>query len=273
MDIGFLRAFTYMNLTCDLYAPIDILKEVLKALPSDSEIMELTREYKEYKRQYESYSRALPEIRKEYEQFCPQIDSLQKQCDRAIKIEFQRDYFDCIHDEELERQLKKVPTNEYIEPIVHHQLPERIRFQEMLCDLSRDMNPSDIVSRIRIINLIVALSYRQKQEVQHSNHSSRESSEFSKKQSLCEDPFPFLCKKTQCIIYIEDDRSTYKYRTRTYTTAYNIMNHMDSHLKDIPISQRISCTHPVCRSKGLMLKHLQHFKNHIQTIHDISLRS
>ncbi|APA07342.1 hypothetical protein sscle_02g021120 [Sclerotinia sclerotiorum 1980 UF-70] len=194
-NIGFLRAFTHMSLTCDPRAPIDVPEEILKALPPDPEIMELKREREEYKRQYRSYNRAPPEIRKECEQLRRQIDSLQKQRDRAIKIEFRRDYFDRIHDEELERQLKKVPTNEYVEPVVHHQLPERTRLQEVLCDLSRDMSPSDIVSRrIRTIDLMVALSYRQEQEVQHSNHSSRESSEFSEKQPLCKDPFPLLSK-------------------------------------------------------------------------------
>ncbi|PQE19655.1 hypothetical protein CJF31_00010054 [Rutstroemia sp. NJR-2017a BVV2] len=277
-NIGFLRAFTHMSLTCDPRAPIDVPEEVLKDLPPDPEIMELTREREEYKRQYGSYRRAPPAIRKECEQLRRQIDSLQKQRDRAIKIEFRRDYFDRIHDEELEKQLQKVPTNEYIEPIVHHQLPERTRLQEVLCDLSRDLSPSDIVSRrIRAIDLMIALSYRQEQEVPHSNRSSRVSSESPKDeppkdQSSYEDPFPLVCKKTQCIICIGDDRSTYEYRTRTYATPHKMMNHVDSHLKEVPKSQRISCTHPVCQSEGLVLQHLQHFKNHVQTVHGISLR-
>ncbi|PQE34082.1 hypothetical protein CJF32_00010770 [Rutstroemia sp. NJR-2017a WRK4] len=273
-DVGFLHAFSHINLTCDPHAPIDMPEEIRKALPPDPEIMELTREHKEYKRQYRSYSRAPPEICKEYEQLRQQINSFQKQRDRAVKIEFRRDYFEHIHNKELERQLKKVPTNKYIEPIVCHQLPERTRLQQVLCNLSRDMNQSDIVSRrICAIDLIVALSYRQEQETRYSNRSSRASSESSEEQSLCEDPFPLLCKKTQCIICIGDGRNTYEYRTRTYATPHKMMNHMESHLKDVPESQRLSCTHPVCRSEGLVLKHLQHFKNHVQTVHGISLRS
>lgn len=176
-----------------------------------------------------------------------------------------------------EEFLKALPPDpeimELVEPVVHHQFPERTQLQEVLCDLSRDMSPSDIVSRrIRTIDLMVALSRRQEQEVQHSNHSSRESSEFSEEQPLCEDPFSLLCKKTQCIICIGDDRSICKYRTRTYATSHKMMNHVGSHLKEVPKFQRISCTHPVCQSEGLILKHLQHFKNHVQTVHDISLR-
>ncbi|EDN91320.1 predicted protein [Sclerotinia sclerotiorum 1980 UF-70] len=224
----------YMNLTYNLHAPIDVLEEILKTLSSDLEIIEPKRERKEYKRQYRSYNRAPPEIRKKYKQLRRQIDSLQKQYDRIIKIEFWRDYFDCIYNKELKRQFKKVPINEYVEPVVHHQLPERTRLQEVLCDFSRDISPSDIVNRrIRIIDLIIAFSYRQEQEVQHSNHSSRESSEFSEEQPLCENPFPLLY----------------------------------SHLKEVPKFQRISYAHPVCQSEVLILKHLQHFKNHVQIVH------
>jgi hypothetical protein len=201
-NIGFLRAFTYISLIYDPHTPIDMPEEVLKALPPDPEIMELTREREEYKRQYRSYHRAPPAIRKEYEQLRRQIDSLQKQHDRAIKIEFRRDYFDCIHNKELERQLKKVPTNKYIKPIIYYQLPERTQLQEVLYNLSRDLSPSNIISRqIRTIDLMIALSYRQEQEVPHSNRSSRVSSESPKDkppkdQSLYEDPFPLVCKKT-----------------------------------------------------------------------------
>jgi hypothetical protein len=272
-NIGFLRAFTHMSLTCDPRAPVDVPEEVLKALPPDPEIMELTREREGYKKQFGYYSRAPPEIRKECEQLRRQIDSLQKQRDRAIKIEFRRDYFDRIHDEELERQLKKIPMNEYVEPIVCHQLPERIRVQEVLCNLERNISKDEVVKRrICAIDLMVALSCRQEKAVQHSNHSSRASSEFSEKQPSCEDPFPLLCKRTQCIICVGDDRGTYEYRTRTYATPHKMMNHVDSHLKDVPKFQKLSCTHPVCRSEGLVLKHLQHFKNHVKAVHGISLR-
>jgi hypothetical protein len=47
-DAGFLRAFTHMSLTCDLRALVDVPEEVMKALPPDPEITELTRERKEH---------------------------------------------------------------------------------------------------------------------------------------------------------------------------------------------------------------------------------
>ncbi|PQE10708.1 hypothetical protein CJF30_00011443 [Rutstroemia sp. NJR-2017a BBW] len=102
-------------------------------------------------------------------------------------------------------------------------------------------NLTDIVSRrICAIDLMIALSYRQEQEVPHSNRSSRVSSESPKDeppkdQSLYEDPFPLVCKKTQCIICIGDDRSTYEYRTRTYATPHKMMNHRFRHPRESPV--------------------------------------
>jgi hypothetical protein len=92
-------------------------------------------------------------------------------------------------------------------------------------------------------------------------------------QPLPEVPFPLICKKTQCIICIRDDRSTYKYRTRTYATTNKMMNHVVSHLEGVQASQRISCSHPVCQSEGLVLNDLEHFKNHVATVHGITLRA
>jgi len=186
-----------------------------------------------------------------------------------LKVEYRRDYFDRIHDEELEGQLKKVEVDRYIEPVICHQLLERAQLQEAVCDLSIDISPSDIVSRrIRVIDLMVALSYRQEQAIQYSNQSSRTYSESSEKPHVSEEPqgeahFPLVCKKTQCITCIGDDRSTFEYRTRTYSTPHKMMNHVDSHLKDVPKLLPFFCTHPVCRSEDLVLQHLQHFKNHV----------
>ena len=149
-----------MSLTCDPRAPVSVPQQVMDSLPPDPEIEELKQEREEFRKSYRFFSRAPLEIRRECEQLRLQIDSLKKQRDRAIKIEYRRDYFYRIHNEELERQLGKTATVEYVEPVIHHQLPERTRLQEVVCDISKDLEPSDIVSRrIRAIDLMVALSY------------------------------------------------------------------------------------------------------------------
>jgi hypothetical protein len=147
-----------MSLTYDLRALEDVPQEVIDALLPDLEITELRREREEFRKTYWFFSQAPPEIRQECKQLRQQI--LEKQREQGIKMEYQQDYFYRIHNKELERQLNKVAVVKYIKPVVHHQLPERTRLQEVICDLSEDLGPSDIVSRrICVIDLMVALSY------------------------------------------------------------------------------------------------------------------
>jgi len=119
-DAGFLRAFTHMSLTCDPRAPETVPNEIMAALPPDPEITELLREREEYRLTYGYFSRAPPEIRQECDQLRRQINSLQKQRERIIKVEYRRHYFERIHDEELKRIISGDVAEKYIEPVVHH---------------------------------------------------------------------------------------------------------------------------------------------------------
>ena len=110
----------YMSLTYNPRTLVDVPNEVMKALPPNPEIIELTRERKEHWKTYRFFSQALPKIRQECEQLRRQIVLLEKQRERAIKVEYRQEYFYCIRNEELERQLRKVPSNKYIKPVVHH---------------------------------------------------------------------------------------------------------------------------------------------------------
>jgi hypothetical protein len=44
-----------------------------------------------------------------------------------------------------------------------------------------------------------------------------------------------------------------------------------AYLQKIPPGQQIDCYHLVCKSKGLVLNNIMHFKNHVANIHGISL--
>jgi len=83
--------------------------------------------------------------------------------------------------------------------------------------------------------------------------------------------FPLVCQKTQCIICIRNKQLLYKERTRTFRRVSHMRDHVEKlHLHVLP-AQWI-CHYPVCKAKGLVLNHIQHFKNHIETVHGISLR-
>jgi hypothetical protein len=61
----------------------------------------------------------------------------------------------------MKRQLEKT-VEEDVNPIIQHQLEERTRLQQILCDFPRDVKPQDIISRkVLAINLIIALASRQ----------------------------------------------------------------------------------------------------------------
>lgn len=81
MDAGFLRIFTHMSLTCDSRASSSVPQEILNALPPDLKIEKLKRERAKYRKEYETFSRASLEIRRECEQIYRQIDFLKKQHD------------------------------------------------------------------------------------------------------------------------------------------------------------------------------------------------
>jgi hypothetical protein len=62
----------------------------------------------------------------------------------------------------MKRQLEKTLEEEDVEPVIQHQLEERTRLQQILCDFSRDLKPQDLVSRkVLAINLMIALASRQ----------------------------------------------------------------------------------------------------------------
>jgi hypothetical protein len=67
------------------------------------------------------------EASEEYCQLNQQIATVTKTFKQELKREYHQDYFYCIHNEELEKIIKKVKvvTLTYVEPIVKHQLLER----------------------------------------------------------------------------------------------------------------------------------------------------
>jgi hypothetical protein len=179
----------------------------------------------------------------------------------------------------IKRQLKKSVVEEEFEPVVEHQLEKWTPLQEILCDFSKGLSPQDIVSwKVFAINLMTALASRQEFQT-HKPGLALAPQVLIKKE--CPDPspfpqpheFPLVCEKTQCIICIGNEQLPYKQRTRTFRCVSHMMDHVENlHLSKLPADQRIICYHSVCKAKGLVLKSVIHFKNHVVTVHGISLR-
>jgi hypothetical protein len=85
--------------------------------------------------------------------------------------------------------------------------------------------------------------------------------------------FPLICGKTQCLFCIRNDSKNYKKRTGSFCRLAKMMDHVERiHLKGKDPEARMEYCHPTCKSQGLVLKHLNYFKNHVQTVHGITLR-
>ncbi|CZR68052.1 uncharacterized protein PAC_17951 [Phialocephala subalpina] len=131
---GLTRAFTHMSITCDPRAPKNVPKHVKKALPRDPKIVEREKERRilliELRSRYGFLYRVDGvEGGKKYQILIRKINSATKKWEEDIKKAYRRQYFYRTHNEELQRQLNKVETKEYVEPVIHHQLPERTRLQ------------------------------------------------------------------------------------------------------------------------------------------------
>jgi hypothetical protein len=279
-DAGLLRAFTHMSLTRDPRAPTNVPQEFIDALPPNAELVELQEAkddlFQQIKTEYTTISRAKgTEIADEYHRLLKEVKAMQKKLDREIKLEFRRDYFYRIHNEELERQLSKTKAEKYVEPVIHHQLPERTQLQEVVCDLSKDLKPENIVKRrIRAVDLLIVLSRRQeiRQEKQQLSPNDRSS---LKAIVSSPEPFPLVCQKNQCIFCLGKESLSLDVRTRSFCRTSVMMDHVENHLKKrlqkYPSSSKIGCDHPVCKARGLVLKDVMHFKNHVATVHHINL--
>jgi hypothetical protein len=87
------------------------------------------------------------------------------------------------------------------------------------------------------------------------------------------DEFPVVCKKTQCIICMGNERLPYIDRTRAFNRVSHMWDHVeDVHLRHVSSEQRIICHHPVCKAEGVVLNNVMHFKNHVARVHEIDLR-
>ncbi len=281
-DNGLTRIFTHMSITCNENAPAKIPKEVINAPPPDPEILELKRRHDELKHiiqdRYKYISRAPNiDIVREYKELGTDIRNKKKERVDSLNKEYRKQFLYHSHNKEMERQLNKTKAEKYIAPVIQHQLPERTQLQEVVCDFRTGLSVEDIVKRrIRAINLMIALGARQ--EVRPRKERSITPDDDVKEESLDSLPFldadcfPLICKKTQCIYCIGNERLPFQVRIHSFCRISYMWDHVEDHLSKEPAGQPVSCRHPVCKANEVVLNNVNRFKNHVQTVHGISLR-
>jgi hypothetical protein len=80
-------------------------------------------------------------IKEKHDDLRKQLRNAKKNVKDEIEKAYRSDYFFCIHNEMMKRQLNKSVVEEEVEPVVEHQLEERTQLQEILCDFSKDLSP------------------------------------------------------------------------------------------------------------------------------------
>ncbi|KAJ6439024.1 Vegetative incompatibility protein HET-E-1 [Purpureocillium lavendulum] len=72
---------------------------------------------------------------------------------------------------------------------------------------------------------------------------------------------------------VGDEQLPYVVQMRAFNRASHMMDHVEKvHLRHEPSRTRFLCRHPQCKHLGDFLTSLDHFKNHVQTVHGVKLR-
>ncbi|KAF7944137.1 hypothetical protein EAE96_010541 [Botrytis aclada] len=271
---GVLRMLTHMSLMRDPRAPVVVPNDILAALPPDPHITALEQERQNLKGP--SYRIQGTDIEAEVRRLTNEIGSARSRRRKIISEEYRADYFCRRPTEDIERQNNGYEAEEYVEPIVEYQIPERRELAELLCTRFGSTKPQDAVKlRIRAANLMLALCGCREIPQRYMRRAKIPAQSIIEKDLPETDPFfPLVCSKSQCPFCIGDETRSYEQRIGSFCRPAKMMDHVERvHLKGQDSGARMKCYHPICKSQGLVLKHLEHFKSHVQSVHRVTLRA
>ena len=138
-------------------------------------------------------------------------------CWNHARKQYRKQYFDQRHIEEIERHLNGAAGEEYAEPVVQHQLPERTRLQQVLYEFPSGLSNHDVLGRrINAINMMVALCRRREVQRRNRHQANMPRSSATAVEEINTNLSSPLCEKRQCPIYIGDEGQTLKARTFSY---------------------------------------------------------
>ncbi|KAI0835719.1 hypothetical protein F5Y06DRAFT_305690 [Hypoxylon sp. FL0890] len=258
------RLFAHVSLTRDPRATSDMVpEEVWANLPPDPEIVGLEEQRTQLKQG--KYRIEGHEEEEKIRKLTTEIRTKRAQRERQV-----------IWGEEEE---------EYAEPVIDVTIPERASLAVIVCHQPDDLTEDEIFQRkIEAIDLMVAL-YDKRETVKRDRIRQRsmvcrrvesEPPEAETEPTPCPDRFPLLMQAAQCPDCIGDERLSLEERAFTYCRPTVMNDHFDDHHlvgreRAEQSGEEIRCEHPKCRN--LEFKHLDQFRNHVQRIHGVTLRS
>ena len=269
---GILRMLTHMSLMRDPRAPIHVPDDVLAALPPDPSIVDLEQQRAQLKAG--AYRIRGTEVEAEVRRLTAEIGIARTRRRNIISEEYRADYFRRRPVEDIERQNSGQQEEEYIEPVVEHQIPERAQLAELICTHVAGTTPQEIVARrIHSAGLMVILCRRREVPRRYRLRVSLPQPPLIKEESPDLEPFPIKLAKDQCPICIGDESKSYEERIGSFCRPAKMMDHVERiHLEGRDPHAKIKCYHPACKSQGLVLEHVEHFKGHVEEVHGVKLR-
>ncbi|KAL8400415.1 hypothetical protein RB594_000708 [Gaeumannomyces avenae] len=273
------KLFAHVSITRDPRAKRDMVPaEVWANLLPDPEIVELERQRDALKGgQYRIHGE---ENEKEVRVLTEKIKRKRARREDEVVRQYREYYFYHRPTWDIERQARGEEEEEYEEPKVELNIPERARLAEIWCDQPNNWSDDEILRhRIKAIDLMVSLC--NKRETRRRDHiRQRRQIEPPIKQKSPDlspepDSFPLLMDPNQCPDCIGDGRLSTAERTFMFCRPTVRNDHFDNqHLEARKFAQGsghpISCKHPKC--KNVKLKTLDHFQNHVMTVHGVALR-
>ncbi|OAQ59732.1 FluG domain-containing protein [Pochonia chlamydosporia 170] len=277
------RMFAHVSLTRDPRATRDMVpEEVWAQVPPDPEIMGLENERALLKKG--QYRIAGCENEEKIRKLTEKIRTKKAERDKRIVKYYREYYFYNRPTWDIEAQARGESQVQYEEPTIDLAIYERARLAEILCYQSKDLTEEQILCRrIEVVDLMVALcDKRDTGKVGQSRSKPSVQSvvqQFVKEESpaWCEvDDFPLLMDASQCPDCIGDERLTAAERTFQWCRPTIRNDHFDDqHLADREdIARRgeaLICKHPKCKNETF--KHLDHFRNHVRSVHSVLLRT
>ncbi|KAI0531848.1 hypothetical protein GGR58DRAFT_518190 [Xylaria digitata] len=217
-----IEMLTHISVTRDPRAGRDIVPdEVWRDMPPDPEIVEL--EQRRERLKAGQYRIRGGDNEQEIQNLTKEISSKKAQRVKAVKKEYRADYFYNRPTWDIERQMRRKDgeeEEEYVEPAIDLQIPERAQLAEILCHQPENLSNKDLFSlRIQAAELWVALcSKRETVRCRRIRQRARPQV-LVNESSPAPDLFPLLMQKTQCPQCIGDEMLPYKTRFRGVTST------------------------------------------------------
>ncbi|KAI0398662.1 hypothetical protein F4802DRAFT_592559 [Xylaria palmicola] len=271
-----IEMLTHISVTRDPRASRDIVPdEVWRDMPPDPEILELEQERERLKDgQYRIRGR---DNEQEIKNLTKMISSKKAQRVKKILKEYRADYFYNRPTWDIERQMRGEDEEEYVEPAIDLQIPERAQLAEILCyQPDKISNGELLILRIQAAELWVALCGKRETARCRRIRERTQPQVLVEKMSPVPDPFPLLMQNTQCPRCIGDEMLPYETRVFPFCRPSVMNDHFDrehlENMKDNEKRNQIFCDHPKCKEEGLKLDNLDHFRAHVMSVHCVKLR-